>query len=90
MGYVGGMVYGKNTVCGIICVDGMVREKHSICYGTFAVWYHGTVSWMYYMANLPGGMVCFSTYIRPVRVEHVVRTSSVMTLYIDHWKRSKI
>ena len=48
MGYVTGMVYGKNTVlCGMVCVDGMVREKHSIWYGTFAVWFHGTVSWMY-------------------------------------------
>ena len=25
-------------------------------------------------------------YIRPVRVEYVVRISSVTTLYIDHWK----
>ena len=44
MGYVGGMVYGKNSVCGMVGVDGMVREKHSIWYGAFAVWYHGTVS----------------------------------------------
>ena len=43
---------GKNTVCGMVYVDGMVREKHSIWYGTFVVWYHGTVSWMYSMAKL--------------------------------------
>ena len=56
------MVYGKNTVRmwydGI--VGGMVRERHSMWYGMLAVWYDGAVSWIYYMANFPGGMVCFS------------------------------
>ena len=27
------------------------EKKHSIWYGTFSVWHHGTVSWMYYMAK---------------------------------------
>ena len=45
------MVYGENTVCGVVCVDDMVREKQNIWYGTFAVRYHGTVSWMCYMAK---------------------------------------
>ena len=85
MGYVGGIVYGKNTVCGMVCVDGMVREKHSIRYGMFAVWYHGTVLWVYYMAKFAWWYSVFQ-YIRPVRVEYVVRISSVTTLYIDYWK----
>ena len=32
-------------------VGGMVREKHGMWYGTLAVWYDGTVSWIYYMAK---------------------------------------
>ena len=34
MGYVWCMVYeyGKTTVCDMVCVDGMVREKHSTRY----------------------------------------------------------
>ena len=53
-----------NTICmwyGV--VGGIVRGKHSMWYGTLAVWYDGTVSWIYYLAkfvNFPGGMVCFS------------------------------
>ena len=31
--------YMGKTPCGMVCVDGMVRKKHSIWYGTFAVWY---------------------------------------------------
>ena len=49
-------------ICGTVCVDGMVREKRSIWYDTLTVWYDGRVSWMYYMANLPDGVVCFSIY----------------------------
>ena len=79
------MVYGKNTVSGMVCVDGMGRAKHSIWYGTFAVWYHGTVSWMYYIANFAWWYSMFQ-HIRSVRVEYVVRISSVTSLYIDHWK----
>ena len=57
----GWYIYGKITVCGMVCDDGMVRGKHSIWYGTFAVWYHGTVLlWVYFIwLNFPGGMVCF-------------------------------
>ena len=82
MGYVGGMVHG-NTVSGIACVDGMVRESTAysmvrLRYGTM-VRYRGCIVWL----NLPGGMVCFQ-YIRSVRVECVVRISSGTT-YIDHW-----
>ena len=85
MGYVDGMVYGKNTlpVCGMVCVDCMVREKHSIWYGTFAVWYHGTVSWVYYVAKFAWWYGMFQ-YIKFVRVEYVVRVSSVTTSYIVH------
>ena len=68
---------------------GMCRRygtgKHGIWYVTFAVWYHGTVSWMYFMANLSGGMA-FSVHKVRKRVEYVVRISYVTTLYIDHWK----
>ena len=80
--------YGKTTVCGMDCVDGMGREKHSIWYGTFAVWYHGTMSWMYYMAKFAWWYGMFQ-YIRSVRVEYVVRISSVTSLYIGHWKVSE-
>ena len=69
----------------MVCVDGMGREKHSIWYGTFAVWYHGTMSWMYYMAKFAWWYGMFQ-YIRSVRVEYVVRISSVTSLYIGHWK----
>ena len=76
---------GKTSyqVCGMVCVDGMVRENTvpGICYGTFAVWYHVTVSWVYYMAKFTWWYGMFQ-YIRPVRVEYVVRISSVTTLYI--------
>ena len=93
MGYVGGMVYlvweyGRTTVCGMVCVDGMVREKHSIWYGTFAVWYHGTMSWMYYMAKFAWWYGMFQC-IRSVGVEYVVRISSATSLYIGHWKGFK-
>ena len=86
--YVGGMVYeniGKPPYVGIVCVDGMGREKHSIWYGTFAVWYHGTMSWMYYMAKFAWwyGML---QYIRSVRVEYVVRISSVTSFCLGLWK----
>ena len=39
-------VYGMVRLrYGMVCVDCMVREKQRILwYGTFAVWYHGTVS----------------------------------------------
>ena len=84
--------YGENTVYGMVrlrygmvCVDGMVQEKHSIWYGTFAARYHGTVSWMYYMAKCAWWYGTFQ-YIRSVRVEYVVRVSSVTSLYIGHWK----
>ena len=80
---VGGMVNGENTVCGMVFVDGMIREKHSIWYGTFAVWYHGTVSWMYYKAK-PAWWCGMFQYVRSVRVKYAVRVSSVTTLYIDH------
>ena len=43
MGNIGGIVHGKNTARGMVCDDGMVREKHGTWYGTFWVWYHGTV-----------------------------------------------
>ena len=77
--------YGKATVCGMVCVDGMVREKHSTWYGTFAVWYHGTTSRMYYMAKFAWWYGTFQ-YIRSVMVEYVGRISSVTSLYIGHWK----
>ena len=45
----------------MVCVDGMVRETHSIGYDTFAVWFRGTVCRGYNVwLNLPGGRVCFS------------------------------
>ena len=71
----------------MVCVDGMVREKQSIWYGTFAVWYDGTMSWMSYkyMAKFAWWYGMFQ-YIRPVRVEYVVRISSVTSIYIGHWK----
>ena len=72
-------------VRGMVCVDGMGREKHSIWYGTFAVWYHGTMSWMYYMAKFAWWYGMFQ-YIRSVRVEYVIQISSVTSLYIGHWK----
>ena len=75
--------YGRTTVCGMVCVDGMVREKHSIWYGTFAVWYHGTMSWMYYMAKFAWWYGMFQ-YIRSVRVKYVVQISYVTRLYIGH------
>jgi len=84
-GMVYGDIYGKTTVCGMVCVDGMVREKHSIWYGTFVVWYHGAMSWMYYMAKFALWYGMFQ-YIRSVRVENVVRISIVTSLYIGHWK----
>ena len=42
------MVYGENTVPGMwyVSVGGVVREKHSIWYGTLTVWYDGTVLWI--------------------------------------------
>ena len=43
MGHIGGIVHGKNTARGMVCDDGMVREKHGTWYGTFWVWDHGTV-----------------------------------------------
>ena len=77
------MVHWKNIVlCGVVCVDGMVRGKHSLLYGTFAVWYNGTVSWMYYKANFAWCYGLFQ-YVRPVRVEYVVRISPVTTIYIS-------
>ena len=85
MGYVG----MKTTVCGMVCVDGMAREKHSIWYGTFAVWYHGSMSWMYYMAKFAWWYGMFQ-YIRSVRVEYIVRIPAVTSLYIGHWKVLKI
>ena len=58
----------------------------SIWYGTFAVWYLGTMPWMYYMAKFAWCYGMFQ-YVRSVWVEYVIRTSSsVTTLYIDHWK----
>ena len=77
--------YGNTTVCGMVCVDGFGRVKNSIWYGMFAVWYHGTMSWMYYMGKFAwwyGMLQC----TRSVRVEYVVRISSVTRLYIGHWK----
>ena len=72
MGYVGGVLYGNMGktpyVCGMVCVGGMGREKHSILYGTFAVWYRGSMLRIYYMAKLVWwyGML---QHIRSVRVE---------------------
>ena len=77
--------YGKTTECGMVCVDGMRGEKHSIWYVTFVVWYHGTMSWMYFMAKFAWWFGMFQ-YIRSVRVEYVVRIPSVTSLYIGHWK----
>ena len=72
-------------LCDMVCVDGMAREKYCLWYGTFAVWYHGTVSWMCYMAKFAWWYGMFQ-YIRSVRVEYVVRISSVTSLYIGNWK----
>ena len=70
-------------------VGGMVREKHSMWYGMLAVWYDGTVSWIYVMAKFAWCYGMFQyIYIRSVRVEYVVRISSVTTLYINHWMES--
>ena len=66
--------YGKNTVC--------------MWYSTSAVWYDGTVSWIYFMAKFAWWYGMFQ-YIRSVRAEYVVRISSVITLYIEHWKLSE-
>ena len=41
--------------------------------------------WMYYMAKFAWWYGMFQ-YIRSVRVEYVVRISSVTSLYIGHWK----
>ena len=83
------MVYGKSTVCGMmVCVGAMVREKCSMWHGTLAVWHDGTVSWIYYMAKFAWWYGMFQ-FIRPNRVEYVVRISCVTTLYIDQWKCSK-
>ena len=46
-------------VCGVVCVDGMVREKHSIWFGTFAVWYPGTMSWIFFTAKFTWGYGMF-------------------------------
>ena len=49
--------YGKNTACGMVCVDGIVREN--TVYGMVRLWYgtmvrcRGCIIWV----NLPGGMV---------------------------------
>ena len=56
-----GAWYGKYTVCG------MVREIHSMWHGTLAVWYDGTVSWIYYMAKFAWWYGMF-LYIRSVRL----------------------
>ena len=66
-----GMVYGKTIVCGMVCVDGMVREKHS-------VWY-SKMSWMYDTSKFAWWYGIFQ-YIRSGRVEYVVRISSVTSL----------
>ena len=49
-------------------VGGMVWKKHSMWYGTLAVWYDGTVSWVYCMAKFAWWFGMFQ-YIRSVRVE---------------------
>ena len=59
----------------MVCVDGMVREKHSIWYGTFAVWYHGTVSWMNYMAKIC--LVVWSVSVYKVRKGRIRRTNII-------------
>ena len=76
----GGMGYGicwwygiiGKIPCGSLCVDGIIRGKHSIWYSTFSVWYYGTVSSMYYMAKFAWGYGMCQYSIRSVRVEHVV------------------
>ena len=64
MGYVGVMLYGNigkpPYVVGYVLTVCMVRGKTQYIYGIvrlFAVWYHGTMSWLYYVAN------CFRTNI---------------------------
>ena len=58
-----------------------------IWYGMFAVWYHGTMSWMYCMAKFAWWYGMLQLKITSRRVEYVVRISSVKTslLYISHW-----
>ena len=53
----------RQIITDVNIVGGMIREKHSIWYGTLAVWYDGTVSWIYDMTihrmwyGIVGGMV---------------------------------
>ena len=81
-----GIYMGKAPyICGMVCVGGMVREKHSMWYGTLAVWYDGTVPLIYQTAKFPWWYGMFQ-YIKSVRVEYVVRISYVTTLFTNHWK----
>ena len=77
-------LYGKIKVCYMVCWWYGIWEKQGMWYGVLVVWYDGTMWWMYYMAKLARWYGMFQ-YIRGVRVEYVVRISSVTTLYIDHW-----
>ena len=89
MGYVGGMVYGnmgkpQYVVWYVLTVWHEKNTVPGIWYDTFAVRYHGTMSWMYYMAIFAWWYGILQ-YIRSVRVEYVVRIS-LTSLYIGHWK----
>ena len=76
---------GKTTVCGMVCVDGIMVRGNTHIYGMVALWYHGTMSGVYYMAKFAWWYSMFQ-YIRPVRVEYVARISSVTSLYIGRWQ----
>ena len=78
-----------DTVCDIVCWYGLCTIwKITVC-GMLVVRYDGTLWWMYYlytryMLNIAWWCGMFQ-YIRSVRVEYVVRISSVTTSYIGHW-----
>ena len=36
------ILYGKNTVCDMVCWWHGIWEKHGMWYGMLVVWYHGT------------------------------------------------
>ena len=59
--------YEKTTVCGMVCVDGMVREKHIIYMVLYVcgMVYHGTMSWMYYF-----GLICLVVWYVSVYKVH--------------------
>ena len=73
MGYVDGMVYGnmgkpQYVVWYVLTV--WYGKTDSILYGTFAVWYYGTMSWMHYMAK-------FAWYVDKAREGRIRRTNII-------------